>query len=90
MEVFALETLRSELSQLQEAVQKELRRRSGLQEREEMLLRRRRQLEQALRKGRQAQVEGLTEMHSELQQGAHHVRRLMSFAAPAVAGERAL
>lgn len=90
MEVGAIETLRSELAQLQETLSKELRRRSGLQRREEMLLKRRKQLEAALRKGRLAQSEGLTEMHEELHQGAHHVRRLMSFAAPAVAGQGSL
>lgn len=86
-QVCATEALRGELAQLQEALGKELRRQKGLVRREEMLLKRQKQLKGALIQSRKDQDTGINDLNAELQEGAHHVRRLLDFAmhSPAVA-----
>eukprot|EP00434_Breviolum_minutum_P006913 symbB.v1.2.006102.t1/scaffold359.1/size220467/12 len=79
-QVGATDHLRSEVAQVQESLRRELRRQKALQGREEVLQKRQRQLEAALKQSRAAQATEMNSMHSELQEGAHHVQRLRDFA----------
>ncbi|CAJ1370595.1 unnamed protein product [Effrenium voratum] len=69
-----------ELAELQASLRREQRRGDQLHSRERTLQQRHRQLEAALKENRMSQAKSLSDVNAELQEGAHHVQRLLGFA----------
>lgn len=77
----ALESRRGTVSSLQAALRQEAQRSAALAQRERAQRTRGKQLEAALRRRRGEQNRTLSQLRSELQEGARHVRQLLNFAA---------